>query len=109
MKTTFTLLTLFVAAMAIAPRQSYGQYAWVPVYSDAAAAEALLRSLKSWPLLDGYRSRPRLDFPAACRAIAALSRVAVDFGTALIDLEVNPLIVHERGVHAADFVARLRA
>ncbi|MEO8493499.1 MAG: BBP7 family outer membrane beta-barrel protein [Planctomycetota bacterium] len=40
MKMTLTILTLFAAAATIAPRQSYGQYAWVPVYSDAAAAEA---------------------------------------------------------------------
>ncbi|MCA9121341.1 MAG: BBP7 family outer membrane beta-barrel protein [Planctomycetaceae bacterium] len=40
MKSTFAILTLFVAALAITPRQSFGQYAWVPVYKDAAAAEA---------------------------------------------------------------------
>ncbi|MCA9141616.1 MAG: BBP7 family outer membrane beta-barrel protein [Planctomycetaceae bacterium] len=40
MKSTFAILTLFVATLAIVPRQSYGQYAWVPVYTDAAAVEA---------------------------------------------------------------------
>lgn len=40
MKSTFAILTLIVATLAIVPRQSFGQYAWVPVYSDAAATEA---------------------------------------------------------------------
>ncbi|MBC8355871.1 MAG: BBP7 family outer membrane beta-barrel protein [Planctomycetes bacterium] len=40
MKSTFAILTLFLAATALAPRQSFGQYAWVPVYTDAAATEA---------------------------------------------------------------------
>jgi len=40
MKSTITFLSLFVATMVIAPRPSYGQYAWVPVYTDEAAAEA---------------------------------------------------------------------
>ena len=40
MKLTIAILSFFVAATAILPRQSYGQYAWVPVYSDAAVSEA---------------------------------------------------------------------
>jgi hypothetical protein len=40
MKSTFGILSLFVALTAMVPRQSFGQYAWVPVYSDAAATEA---------------------------------------------------------------------
>lgn len=40
MKSTFAILTLFVAATVFTPRQSLGQYAWVPVYTDAAAVEA---------------------------------------------------------------------
>jgi acyl-CoA synthetase (NDP forming) len=99
---------IVVAAGGIAA-ELYGDTASALAPLDVASAEMLLRSLKSWALLDGYRGRPRLDVTAACEAIAALSRVAVDFGDALIDLEVNPLIVHEHGVHAADFLARLRS
>ena len=40
MKSTFATLTFLVATLAIVPRQSLGQYAWVPVYTDAAATEA---------------------------------------------------------------------
>jgi hypothetical protein len=40
MKSTFGILSLFVALTAMVPRQSFGQYAWIPVYSDAAATEA---------------------------------------------------------------------
>lgn len=40
MKSTFAILTFLVAAIVVSPRQSFGQYAWVPVYSDDGALEA---------------------------------------------------------------------
>ena len=43
-----------------------------------AAADALLRSLRVAPLLDGARGRPAVDVGAAARAAAALSRVAAE-------------------------------
>lgn len=39
MKSTFAILTLFAALTAFAPRLSYGQYAWVPVYTEPAPVE----------------------------------------------------------------------
>ena len=35
-------------------------------------------------------------------------RLGDHLGDTLVDLEVNPLVVHSRGVHAVDFVCRLR-
>ena len=58
----------------------------------AARAEAMLRSLKAFPLLDGARGRPRLDLAAAAHALAALSHVAAEHPE-IAELEVNPLLV----------------
>jgi acyl-CoA synthetase (NDP forming) len=58
----------------------------------AAQAEAMLRSLKAFPLLDGARGRPRLDLAAAAHALAALSHVAAEHPE-IAELEVNPLLV----------------
>ena len=90
----------------------------VEIYRDIANALApvtpeqaleLLRTLRGWPLLDGFRGGARVDVEAAARAVSAISRLGDHFGDALVDVEVNPLVVHSRGVHAVDFVCRLRS
>lgn len=77
---------------------------------DEAAALTLLRRLKVWPLLAGYRGRAGADVGHVARAIARIGDLAVSVGDRLIDLEINPLIVHESGsgADAVDFLARLR-
>jgi acyl-CoA synthetase (NDP forming) len=91
----------------------------VEVYGDVASALAplsrqdahrLLQSLRCWPLLAGFRGAPPSDVSAASAAIANLTDLAVSLGDDLIELEVNPLIVHHQGLgaHATDFLARLR-
>ena len=68
---------------------------------DEAAAEELVRSLASAPLLAGARGRPPLDVAAAGRAVAALS----DFAAAhpeIAEVEVNPLLVRRDGVVGLD-------
>ncbi|WP_211841325.1 acetate--CoA ligase family protein [Saccharopolyspora antimicrobica] len=71
---------------------------------DAGQAVALLRRLRGWPLLDGFRGRPRCDVDAAAAAIASLSQAAVELGTDLTELEINPLMVHATGAVAADLL-----
>jgi acyl-CoA synthetase (NDP forming) len=67
-------------------------------------AEAMLRELRSFPLLAGYRSQPPADIPAGVAAIEALARFAVAAGDRLQAVEINPLIVHRegRGASAVD-------
>ncbi len=62
-----------------------------------ARAQAMIRSLRSLPLLEGARGRPPLDVDAVADALVRLSWLAADLGPTLIDLEVNPLIVKKRG------------
>ena len=70
-------------------------------------ALAMLQSLKTWPLLDGYRGRPRADVNAAVSAIVAFSRMALQLGERIVEAEINPVFVLPagRGVLAADGVA----
>ncbi len=59
--------------------------------------DTALRSLKMFPLLDGYRGRPKADVEAAVSAIAriadwiALTRNEID------ELDINPLIICAEG------------
>jgi acetyl-CoA synthetase (ADP-forming) len=56
-------------------------------------AERLLRRLRHWPLLDGYRGRRRADVRAVADVIARLSWLGVDAGPALAELDINPLLI----------------
>lgn len=68
---------------------------------DAAMADDMLRSLKAWPLLDGFRGRPVADVAAAAAAIESLSRAALALGPQASEIEINPLLVRAVGEGAA--------
>jgi acetyl-CoA synthetase (ADP-forming) len=72
---------------------------WPAPVSPPGAA-AMLRRLKSWPLLAGTRGRPALDIEAVADTVARLSWLAHDLGPRLIDIEINPLIVRTAGLGA---------
>ena len=84
---------------------------------DAAAAghraseiEAALRGLKLFPLLDGFRGRPKADLDAAIDAILAIADFALANADALDELDINPLIVcaEGQGAWVADALMRSR-
>ncbi|MBK0393706.1 acetate--CoA ligase family protein [Ramlibacter algicola] len=64
---------------------------------DEAMAGEMLRALKAWPLLDGFRCRPVADVDAACKAVAALSSAALALGPRAGEIEINPLQVRRQG------------
>ena len=64
---------------------------------DAQTVGEMLRSLKAWPLLDGFRGRPCADLDAACAAIAALAGAAASLAAQVQELEINPLLVRAQG------------
>jgi acyl-CoA synthetase (NDP forming) len=78
---------------------------------DRAEAMALARELKTWPLLDGFRGRPKADVEALISAIVAFSQMAAQMGERLLEAEINPLFVlpQGQGVRAADGVVVLGA
>ena len=71
----------------------------------------LARELKTWPLLDGFRGRPKADVEALAAAIVAFSQMAAQMGDRLVEAEINPVFVlpEGQGVRAADGVVVLGA
>lgn len=70
-------------------------YRLVPV--DDAEATAMVRSLRSAPLLEGYRGATPADVQALAGLVSLVSRIA-DAGRATVaELELNPVIVHPAG------------
>jgi acyl-CoA synthetase (NDP forming) len=59
--------------------------------------EAALMSLKSAPLLAGYRGRPRGDLAAAIQAIEAVQSLVLAQPDSIVERENNPLIVSAAG------------
>ena len=78
---------------------------------DAAGAESMLRSLKGFKLLDGYRGAPKADVAAAAQAIAALGKAVLAGGERLREVEINPLLVlpEGRGAIAVDALVLLNS
>ena len=64
---------------------------------------AALRTLRLWPLLDGYRGRARADVAAFVDAALALQALMLD-SVRLQEVEINPLMLRESGAVAVDAV-----
>lgn len=60
-------------------------------------AWAMLRGLRAWPLLAGFRGAPPRDVHAAVDAVVRVGHAAVAAGPLLAEFEVNPLVVGLRG------------
>ncbi len=69
-------------------------------------AVGMAQELKTWPLLDGFRDRPKADVEALVDTIVAFSRMAAQLGERLVEAEINPVFVlpQGQGVRAADGV-----
>lgn len=69
-----------------------------------AEAKAMARDLVTWPLLDGFRGRPKCDVEALAETIVAFSRMVAQLGDRLAEAEINPVFVLPagQGVKAAD-------
>ncbi len=72
-------------------------------------ALSMAKDLKTWPLLDGFRGRPKADVDALVKAVVAFSQMAAKLGDRLVEAEINPVFVlpQGHGVKAADGVVVL--
>jgi acetyltransferase len=72
----------------------------LPPLSESLARQ-MLESLRSWPLLEGYRGQPGVDLEALVQVLVRLSRLVVDH-PAIDSLDINPLLATPHGVTALD-------
>ena len=72
--------------------------------TDVTAAE-MVRSLATYPLLDGYRGAPAADVPALEEILLRVSQMASE-RAAILEMDCNPVIVGRRGAVVVD--ARIR-
>jgi acyl-CoA synthetase (NDP forming) len=74
--------------------------------TDGAIRQALL-SLRSAPLLQGFRGRQAADLDALVAAIRAVADYACENAGQLLELDVNPLLVGADGTTAVDALIRI--
>jgi acetyltransferase len=72
----------------------------MPPLNEALARRAL-ESLKSWPLLQGYRGRPGVNIDRLIEIIMRFSYLVADYPE-IKELDVNPLLVTSEDVIALD-------
>ncbi|MGH0054045.1 MAG: acetate--CoA ligase family protein [Sphaerochaetaceae bacterium] len=65
-------------------------------------ADKMLKGLKSFPLLEGYRGGAKGDIKALADTIVKVSELAVDHAGSLKELDINPIFVYEKGICAVD-------
>ncbi len=84
---------------------------WIEILKDRAVAlpplsfeqaRALVGRLRASPLFDGARGMPPADKPALYAALARFSMLAADLGDLIDEMDVNPLLVSDRGCVAVD-------
>ena len=57
----------------------------------------MLLSLKSAPLLRGFRGAKPIGVAPAAKLIASLSQAALAYRDRIAEMELNPVILHEDG------------
>ena len=57
----------------------------------------MLARLKGAPLLDAHRGAPAADIDALVELMVRLSQFAADHADTIAEIDLNPVLVHERG------------
>lgn len=61
----------------------------------------MIREVKGYPLLSGFRGRKPVDLEPLAEALVKLSEAMMELEE-IAEMEINPLLVHEKGVTAVD-------
>lgn len=81
----------------------------LPLSEDEA--KSMLRQLRMYPLLNGYRNMAAHDVPSVVAVLRCLSDLAMDLRGEIAEIEINPLILRpgaDSGVVAVDCVVKLK-
>jgi acyl-CoA synthetase (NDP forming)/GNAT superfamily N-acetyltransferase len=98
---------VMVAAGGVATELWADRVFLVPPLSRGDASRAL-RSLRIWPLLEGFRGAARVDIEDLERRIVDLGALAADVPQ-VAELDLNPVVVTPQGCVVVDVKVRLAA
>ncbi|MBI5749776.1 MAG: acetate--CoA ligase family protein, partial [Nitrospinae bacterium] len=75
---------------------------------DKKEAIEMIKEVKGYPLLTGFRGSKPADIDSLSEAIIKLSEVLIEIEN-IKEIEINPLFVYEKGVKAVDVKAVLNS
>ncbi|WP_417722616.1 acetate--CoA ligase family protein [Salipiger sp.] len=75
---------------------------------DTATAHAMMREIKGFPLLEGFRGAPGADLDSLAALLADLSQFAAANAADLESIDLNPVLALPDGVVALDAVIETR-
>ena len=67
-----------------------------------ADAEEMISEIQGYSVLRGWRGRPPVDMEALVDIILKVSRLVIDQKNTIKELDINPLILYEKGAKVAD-------
>ena len=82
--------------------------AFAPATLDRVQALTMINATRAGTLIAGYRGAPACDLDALIDAVLNLARLARDLGDIIEAVDINPLVVCERGAFALDGLVVLR-
>ena len=68
----------------------------------------MIEEIKSYKVLKGARGKPPVDIDAIVDVLLKVSALVSDYGDYIDELDINPLIVYEKGIKAADAMLVVR-
>lgn len=68
----------------------------------------MIEEIKSYKILKGARGKPLVDVDAIVDVLLKVSALVSDYGDYIDELDINPLIVYEKGIKAADAMLVVR-
>lgn len=75
---------------------------------DSATAQAMIRDIKTAPLLTGFRGKPALAVDKLAETLLRVSELIADHPDRIAEIDINPLFVNETDVVAADALVVLK-
>jgi len=60
-------------------------------------AEEMIREIKGYKILEGFRGRPKADIEAIIDILLKVSNLALDLKESILEMDLNPIIVYEEG------------
>jgi acyl-CoA synthetase (NDP forming) len=60
-------------------------------------AEEMIREIKGFPILNGYRGKPPVDREAIESILLKVAQLTADLGPYITELDINPIIAFEKG------------
>ena len=70
---------------------------WILPLTEEQQVQQILASLKSFPLLNGYRGKPHADIHALSKLLIGVSNFAMDHQNSISEMDINPVFVFEEG------------